>query len=382
MKKSYIIILIVFSVLSCSKKGTQSIVPGTDQIVNNFQQNLESIYTSNPESIGIMVHIESPGKKISWSGAVGYSYKQEKTKLRINQPVLIASNTKTFVAATILRLEEQAKLSLTAAIDKYLTEETQSVLSRGGYDNTSIQLIHLLSHTSGISDYVDSEEFATKLSSNPKYKWTRKEQIELAVLAMDKTGKAGEKYKYSDTNYLLLTEIIEEVSQMKYYEAIRKLLDFKNHGLNHTWFESLEIGPTERIPLAHQYVGELKLDTYDLDESFDLFGGGGLASTTKDLALFFQKLFNKKVFKNPQTLDKLLTKVVTEETANSDYRLGIWKSTILGKTVYGHGGFWGSMVYYIPEINSSMSIIILEKDKSYLRKEVAEVLIAELINKS
>ena len=65
-----------------------------------------------------------------------------------------------------------------------------------------------MSHTSGISDYFDAEEFASKISADPKYHWTRKEQIELAVLGMTITGEAGERHKYSDTNYLLLAEII------------------------------------------------------------------------------------------------------------------------------------------------------------------------------
>lgn len=349
-------------------------------IVNNFSKKLDSIYVSNPETIGIMVHIECLDKNISWSGAVGYSNKDKTTKIIINQPVLIASNTKTFVAATILRLVEKEQLLLTGTIDCYLSEKTKSILKNSGYDITAIQVTHLLSHTSGINNYADSPEFKDKIHLDPMYKWTRQEQIELAVLKRNKLGNAGEKYNYSDTNYLLLTEIIEEITKLKYYMAIRELISFKKNDLNLTWFDSLEETPKGAGLFAHQYVEKLGIDSYKLDKSFDLYGGGGLASTSKDLALFYYKLFNNKIFKLPQTISTLLTKIKTEKESETDYRFGIWQSTLNGKTVYGHGGFWGSMVYYVPELNLAISVIILEKDKSGLRKEIAESMIKELIS--
>ena len=113
-----------------------------------------------------------------------------------------------------------------------------------------------------------------------------------------------------------------------------------------------------------------------------MYGGGGLASTSKDLAFFFYKLFNKEIFNTPQTINSLLTEVKTEQKNDADYRFGIWQSTLKGKTVYGHGGTWGSMVYYIPEMDLAISVIVLERDKSNLRKEIAETMISELIAKS
>lgn len=346
--------------------------------INNFNKILDSIYESNPETIGIMAHIECPDKKISWSGARGYSNKEGNTKVKINQPVLIASNTKTFVASAILRLAEEKKILLEATIDNYLTQRTQSILKKAGYNISTIKIVHLLSHTSGINNYADSGLFKDKIRFDSGYKWTREEQIELAVSKMSKVGNSGEKYFYSDTNYLLLGEIIEEVSNLKYFTAIRKLLNFKKNNLNETWFPSLEKAPEKSLPIAHQYIGKLGIDSYNLDNSFDLYGGGGLASTPKDLALFLYKLFNHKIFNDPQTIDILLSKVKTEQVSDTDYRLGIWKSALNEKTVYGHGGFWGSMVYYVPEINLSISVIVLEKDKSNLRKEIAESMIRKL----
>lgn len=377
LKKSILIIsVLVFLLVSC--RPSRPALVSNKSLEQSLQGKLDSVYHSNLESIGILLHVEFPKQEVSWSGAVGYSNIEAQTKIKVDQPVLIASNTKTFVAASILRLVEEEKLVLQAPIGSYLTERTKELMSNSGYDLMEIKISHLLSHTSGINDYLESPIFRNKLETEPKYRWTRFGQIEIAVLNMDKVGEPGYRYQYSDTNYLLLTEIIEQITGIEFHKAIRRLLDFERNEINATWFEGLESAPDGTLPISHQYIGEWDLDTYDIDKSFDLYGGGGIASTTRDLSVFVQKLFNGEIFDYPETINLLLTKIETEEPANTDYRFGIWKYAINGETVYGHGGFWGSMVYYFPDLHISLSVVILNKDKSYLRKEIAELVIKEI----
>lgn len=368
-----IIIFFALSFVSCKTSRKIDLSEG-----DRFQKNIESIYFSNQEVVGVLVHIEYPKLNLSWNGAIGYANKETKKKVNPSQPILIASNTKTFVSAAILRLKEEKKLNLNSPIDIYLSDKTKKVMANTGYDLKEIKISHLLSHTSGINDYVESPIFEEKLEAEPKYRWTRYEQIEIAILQMNKIGEPGYQYKYSDTNYLLLTEIIDQITGSEFHKAIRQLLGFEKNGINSTWFEGLESAPNGTLPISHQYIGEWGLDTYDIDKSFDLYGGGGLASTSSDLSLFVHKLFNNEIFKDPETLNLLLTKVETELSSNDDYRYGIWKSTLNDKIVYGHGGFWGTMVYHIPELNATISIAILNKDKSYLRKEIAELMLKEI----
>jgi len=73
---------------------------------NKYQNILDSIYNANKDSKGIMVHIESPSKNISWSGVSGYSDFNKKIVLEADQPALVASNIKMYISATILRLVE------------------------------------------------------------------------------------------------------------------------------------------------------------------------------------------------------------------------------------------------------------------------------------
>src|SRR5690606_23481644 len=105
---------------------------------------------------------------------------------------------------------------LEGPIGNLLTERTREMMSNTGYDLEKIKISHLLSHTSGINDYLESPIFKNKLETEPKYRWTRYGQIEIAILNMDKVGEPGYQYQYSDTNYLLLTEIIEQITGIEF----------------------------------------------------------------------------------------------------------------------------------------------------------------------
>lgn len=335
----------------------------------SVQKLLDQYYADHPEMIGLMVHIEAPDKNISWSGAVGLVNKSDTILIQPDQPANLASNTKTYVAATILRLVEQGKLSLEDPINTLVSDFSRKTLKIDKYDLTKIRVKHLLSHTSGIFDYVNSQTFNERIETNPKYKWTRDEQIRLAVDEGESIGEPQEMYGYSDTNYLLLSEIIEGLTDKPFYTAIRDLLNFKKHQLNATWFISLEDELVDVKPFIYQYAKGS--NTYMEDPSFDLFGGGGLASSTKDLAIFMHHLFTGKIFTKPETSKLLLTEIQLQNGEKSNYLLGLEKYDISGKVAYGHMGFYGTYACYILEDNISISIFVSNsdvKEKKFITK--------------
>ena len=176
--KKYIYLLISLLILqSCA---TTKIKGSRINDYAKYQSVIDSIYQYNPKSIGIMVHIESPKKGISWSGSVGYSDANRKINLTPDQPALIASCTKTYISATILRLQEQNKLSIEDAIKNHLTNRTIKLFESDGYDLESIKIKHLLSHTSGIEDYAN-DDYLNWVDKNQKHRWTRDEQLELTI---------------------------------------------------------------------------------------------------------------------------------------------------------------------------------------------------------
>jgi len=366
MKKRFKLILLGLLFLN---KGI-----GAQSIETKLQAVMDSIYAANPTSVGILAHVESKDRKLSWSGASGYSDKANNNVLEADQTALIASNTKTYVSATILRLVELGKLNIDQPIAKLLNDKTRMLFEQGGYALESILIKHLLSHTSGVNDFAN-QEYLDFISNDKSHRWTRDEQLELTIKSGAPLGKPGTGYSYSDANYLLLAEIIENTVNKPFYSAIRELLGYKSLGLKNTWFPTLEKKPKRAKPLAHQYWGKYGWDSKEIDVSVDLYGGGGIACTTKDLSRFAYQLFNAEIIKDPSIFNLIFTEIQTQDEVPSDYYFGLSLYESNGFKAYGHGGFWGTIVLYFPELKTSIAVFVLEKDQRKIRKDIVDLFI-------
>ncbi len=360
------------------KKDTQK-----KGIETTLQELIDSIYKENANVKGIMVHVEYPDKDISWSGASGYSDVKQKTKINEQQPALIASTIKTYVAATILRLMEEGKVSIDSPIEELISSKSKALFEKDGYNLQNIKVKHLLSHTSGIEDYINKDyvfKYLDAVNENKQYRWTRDEQLALTVEVGDPLGKAGTVFNYADANYLLLTEIIESLTKQKFYTAMRELLKYEELGLNSTWFYTLEEYPKNTQALVHQYYGKYGWDSYDIDPSFDLYGGGGIACTTEDLAQFSYHFFNGDIVENTAVKDLVFTSMACEDCNNDNYFLGLSEDSYQGMKAFGHGGFWGTVALYFPELDCSIAVYVLERDEGKLRRDILENVIRKLKN--
>lgn len=323
------------------------------------------------------MHVEAPDQGISWTGAVGWADKAKKRVLLPSDPAFIASMTKTYVSAATLRLVELGKIALDQPIAELLPTNTAKALHNAGYSTDSITVAHLSSHTSGIKDFVFTDTYQSATLNEPDREWTREEQIALALKFPPK-GQPGEKFEYSETNHLLLGEILEQQTGLTFYEAIRKLLKYEEFGLNETWFATLEKAPDHLAPLVHQFAGEYHVESATLHPTFDLFGGGGIAATALDAGRFTQLLFTGQLFDKAETKKLLYHAVPTADGKDNGYYMGIAKTDLETVTCYGHGGFWGTTMQYFPELNASISIFLMERDEwpryRQLLQQVAQVL--------
>lgn len=302
------------------------------------------------EMPGILFHFQSEDGKIRWSGTAGVSEKENGKKLLPNQTFRIASVTKTFVAASILRLWEGGKLQLEDPVIGYISTEHAQILSQD-YDLDKISILQVLQHNAGFFDHTHAPVFFEKVLQPGGHEWTRTEQLKLCVEAGEPIGKPGEKFSYSDTGYIILGEIIERIQGKTLGLAIPEILEFEKLGLANTAFEGLK--PQIDQSRIHQYFqGQ---DTYSFHPSMDYFGGGGLLSTTEDLSRFFLALFHGKVFKNPRTLEKMLEAPAYSETPMMDYRIGIYRIEVNGVEAFSHAGFWGTQVAYFPSLDLAMA---------------------------
>jgi D-alanyl-D-alanine carboxypeptidase len=301
---------------------------------------------------GITVHVEVPRLGISWSFAAGVTDRESRKPLTTDHPFRIASVTKSYVAASIWRLIEQGRLSLDQPIRPLISPELRQLLENGGYDVDGITIRHLLTHTSGIFDYAMDSAYSKRIQADPGHRWTRLEQTQLAITVGQPYGKPGEVFHYSDTGYNLLGNILERQTGLPMGAAIRQLTRYSTRlGLTHTWLESVDPTPAGTPARAHQYIGDL--DTNVMDPSVDLYGGGGIATTARELALFFQALFDGRVFDRAVTLGLMMTPPAVPSELN--YRHGIYAHTTSGYLGWGHSGYWNVLAFHYPELDATVA---------------------------
>ncbi|MBL4893320.1 MAG: beta-lactamase family protein [Emcibacter sp.] len=332
-----------------------------------------------------MATFESDPLDLHWKGSSGVSDKTTDVPLTSDQPLRIASITKTYVATTILRLMELGKLKLDDSIDHHLPEHQLQILRDGGYQPTEISIRHLLTQTSGIRDYAMTENFAKAVHSDTQKRWTREEQLQFSINEGAPIGKAGEYYHYSDSGYILLGEIIEQRSGMGLAAALRSLLKFDDLGLKVTWLETLEPSPAAVPARTHQYWNGKDINSWD--PSFDLYGGGGLVANMPDVAGFYSALLGNKIFENPRTLAVMLTSLIpdyggpfTQPGSGSQYSMGIVVKEYRGFTMFEHGGFWGIYGFYIPALKLSVGMAITEQTAFGKMADLREALLDVLID--
>lgn len=351
--------------------GCQSARPGKrlEQLHGDLHSLIDDVHRKDSRIPGVALHVEMPSRGLSWNGASGFADPTNKVPLTVRHPMRIASITKTFVTTAILRLAEEGRLSIDSSIATHLPPNFIQILRREGYQTELITLRHLLTHTSGLFDYADSKEFNDAYRKDPLRRWTRIEQLQAAADWGDPYGAAGEKFHYSDTGYILLGEIIETVTGLSMAEALRSLVSFEQLGLTSTWLETLEPPPEGVFNRAHQYEGDF--DTYLVDPSIDLYGGGGLVSTVGDLTKFMRGLFGGHVFRNPKSLEDMLSPTQLKpgqtgeapiDSATMGYRMGIEVLQIHGLTAYWHTGYWGTMAAFVPDLDLSIGATVNQQE--------------------
>ena len=221
------------------------------ELVQDMSGFMEQVLTDNPAVPGIVMEIDAPAASFRFSHAVGVANKKTGAPLSCDHPVRVASNTKTYVAAAILRLWENGKLDLDAPIKRYLPRDHIETMTQGDYDLEAIKARHLLTHTSGLFDYSDCETFNEKVLPGT-HCWTRFEQLQGAIAWGQPYGPPDEVFRYTDTGFNELAEIIEQVSGTSSYgAAIRDLVGFEKLGIHKTWLEDFDPHPANTLERAH-----------------------------------------------------------------------------------------------------------------------------------
>jgi D-alanyl-D-alanine carboxypeptidase len=312
-----------------------------------IQRGLDKETQANPNILGQGIHIVAPRLGLDMTFVSG-------SGLRVDDDIRVASNIKPFVAAAALKLVEQQKLSLTAPIGPDLSPEMAAIVNKNGDKGKTVSLRDLLNHNSGIPDYSNSQIFQAIAYIPTAFgfarHWTATEQVWFALKLVPNEA-VGARFSYSDTNYLLASDMIAKaVKAPNAGVALRQLLDWPAIGAPDTFWEGYEPSPPA-TQIARHFRGGIE-DTY-LDVSFDQYGGGGLVMSLSDLARAHRAIVRGDVFEDK----KLVLLMQQEGTApgSDGYGLGLLRMEVAGVTCWGHGGRWGSVALHCPSIDLTIA---------------------------
>jgi D-alanyl-D-alanine carboxypeptidase len=223
----------------------------------------------------------------SYTVTAGYAEQATKTPMRAGDTFPIGSTTKTFTAVLVMRLVAQRKIALDDPISKYLP----GLLP----DGSRITIRELLSHRSGLPEFVDDTRFlAPYMRGNFDHAWTP-EQIVAFARAGPLAFEPGTRFSYSSTNYVVLGLLAERVDGKSYEQQLADDI-----------FAPLELDQTslptsnKTLPDVHGYVafrtrgkadGAGNFDTAALTPAY-AWSAGGIRATAKDEADFLRGLFS------------------------------------------------------------------------------------------
>ena len=248
----------------------------------------------------------------------------------------IASGTKLFTAVAACKLLDQKKLSLDSKIRDILPYELKAV----GKDTT---VFHLLTHSSGIADYLndvvdfeDDSSIESFYAKYPVHTWKTLEFYLSLFNELPNKFTLGAEARYSNSNFILLGLIIETITGENYHSYILQNI-IKPLGLKHTGFY-----PTNSLP-ANTAIGyiEDKASKKLVGNFFyiSIIGcaDGGLYTTSKDMELFWRGVMDGRLF-SKSILNKFLTPHTVYEDIKGHFGLGVFIEEKEGKKIYSHSG--------------------------------------------
>ncbi len=334
--KQYLFIIALF-IMATTKSQTSLDSVKFQTIINKTIDN-KSIF-------GTVLTVEKGTE--TWTGSAG--------NLKPEQPYFIASTTKLYVTALILKLKAEEKLSLDDKISKFLSAEVMHKLHifKGVDYSNSLTICNLLAHTSGLPDYfedkgADGKSLLQKLQEGNDQSWTFEQTVEMSKkmtpkFAPNTKGKAH----YSDTNFQLLGKIIENIYGKNIAEVMNDVI-FQPLGLKQTYMYA---DAADKKPALMYF----KNNTLDICKAMTSFGAdGGIVSTSAETMVFLKAFFNGYFFPKSY-LPELYT--WNSVMFPLEYGVGIMKFqlpaifTMFRKmpALIGHSGLSGAFAYYVPE---------------------------------
>lgn len=268
----------------------------------------------------------SQNGKLLYSRAVGYRNVAQNSKATRNTLYRIGSISKTFTAVLVMKGVEEKKLRLEQTLDQFYPN-----IPNAG----KITIQNLLEHRSGLHNITDDQVY----QSYYQQPQTEQEMVERITRA-GTDFQPGTEAKYSNSNYILLTYILQKVYKDSYSNLLAKYIT-KPLELKNTFFGDVPAHLAAQRSQSYGYFGGWEVQP--VTDSSVPMGAGGIWSTAEDLVRFSDGLFGGKLLR-PASLEVM-------KTMKDHYGRGLFQFPFGQELGYGHtGGIDGftSIFTYFP----------------------------------
>lgn len=267
----------------------------------------------------------------------------------------IASLTKQFTAAAIMKLHEDKRIILENSINDYLPPSCRC----RRWDQVEVR--YLLSHRSGIPDYTEWDDYwkiCKHLTPDKVIEDIKEENLEFPP---------GSDYCYSNTGYDLLGKIIEEASSLPYGDFIKQKL-LKPAGMDFSGVREPHSAPIPNAAAGY-YVEDFKLVPDPRNEFSVLFSDGSIYSTVGDLAKWSAVLDGRDQVLKPESIKLMISQ-----------QYGLMVDHAFGsKRIHHNGSMAGFRADFCKFPEEGITIIILGNNADFVAEYLSSRISAFLL---
>jgi CubicO group peptidase (beta-lactamase class C family) len=306
---------------------------------------------------GVALAVLKNGKLII---AKGYGYSNVEHKVPVKPETIFQSGSvgKQFTATAVMMLVEEGKIGLEDKIGKYLGDVPEAW--------NSITIRHLLTHTSGMTDYPQDFDYRRDYTESDLLERAKKIPLSFAP---------GEKWDYSNLGYVMLGLVIRKASGKFYGDFLQERI-FKPLGMN----TARIISEADIVPnRAAGYVlvkDELKNQEW-VSPSLNTTADGALYLTVYDMAKWDAALYGEKILKKP-SLEQMWTPVRLNDGKTSPYGFAWALGEVNKNRIIEHGGSWQGFKSFIARYpDTGLTVIVFanlaQTDPKKLAHEIAAI---------
>lgn len=318
---------------------------------------LDSLFDAleaNDKMMGV-VTVTKDGQAV-YKRALGYAKIAGAAKVKNTDETKfrIASLTKTFTAVMIFQLVEEKKLALDTKLARFFPQISNA---------EKITIEQMLLHRSGIHNYsLDADYQEWKLKPHAK------KEILARFAAYKPEFEPNEKEVYSNTAYILLGYIIEDLTRSTYAEQINKRI-IKKLGLKNTFLASGDVNSANGEAFPYTFAGGKWNEVEKRTDPSKMAAAGGLVSTPADINRFLAALFDNKLISAESLATMTAPHVVTgNDTAKGIARMTFNNKTKIGFTYDGSVDAFGSVYFYVP--SDKLGVAVTTNGENYPSGEI------------